>query len=285
MEQVKEQLKKMNMISDSITEICYKDGICLYRLRCGKDSYVLKYFESIPDRREINNYKILESLNVSTLKLISHTNCCILMEDIAESHVYRIGINEDLNDIQVAAEVAKWYKELHQKGKCFVRNYNGTLYDENDFITLENIHFIKTKTATAHNPVWDIMEKNFETMRNCVDRAERTLTYNDFYYTNLIVAKDKSSAYMFDYNLLGKGYVYSDIRNVCSSLGAEAKKVFLSSYGEFNKDEVILDDVSSLLTTLFFACKRDRFPKWAESYLHDLNDNFMVKLQMLFNLY
>ena len=24
---------------------------------------------------------------------------------------------------------------------------------------------------------------------------------------------------MFDYNLLGKGYVYSDIRNVCPSLG------------------------------------------------------------------
>ena len=36
----------------------------------------------------------------------------------------------------------------------------------------------------------------------------RTLTYNDFYYTNMMVAKDKSSALMFDYNLLGKGYVY-----------------------------------------------------------------------------
>ena len=37
-----------------------------------------------------------------------------------------------------------------------------------------------------------------------------TLTYNDFYYTNLAVLKDGTSAIMFDYNLLGKGYAYAD---------------------------------------------------------------------------
>jgi len=41
-----------------------------------------------------------------------------------------------------------------------------------------------------------------------------TLTYNDFYWSNFIVRKDRQAALMFDYNLLGRGYRYSDMRNV-----------------------------------------------------------------------
>jgi hypothetical protein len=78
----------------------------------------------------------------------------------------------------------------------------------------------------------------------------RTLTYNDFYYTNLAVRKDGTAALMFDYNLLGKGYVYSDIRNVCSSLGDEAQAAFLAEYGEVDRCEITIDDVVSPIAAL-----------------------------------
>ena len=280
--QIAEQLLKMGIKYDCITEIRSKDGVLVYRVVCGEKSYVIKYFENESYRREIENYNILNSLGIKTIPIIANTDCAFLMEDIEQSGTYRLGIADDINDTAVAKQIAKWYKQLHSKGKAFFRLYKGTLYDEADVITKENIEFIKVKTLTESNPVWNVVINNFELIKVRIMNAERTLTYNDFYYTNLIVAKDKSSAFMFDYNLLGKGYEYSDIRNVCSSLGEQAKAAFLDEYGDFNQDEIVIDNLASPLTTLYFACKRDVFPKWADAYLkHVKNGTFLNAVNKL----
>ena len=139
-------------------------------------------------------------------------------------------------------------------------------------VTLTGYHN-NTGGTTKHDVAYFLVSK--------IKNLPRVLTYNDFYYTNLIVAKDKSSAFMFDYNLLGKGYVYSDIRNVCYSLGENAKRTFLEAYGEFDKSEIIVDDVASVLVTLYHACQRKHFPDWANSVLDDLKNNFDKKVQVL----
>lgn len=46
------------------------------------------------------------------------------------------------------------------------------------------------------------------------------------------MAKDRSSAFMFDYNLLWVGYKYNDIRNVNSALNEEMKKMFLETHSQ-----------------------------------------------------
>jgi len=55
------ELSKMNIKYDYITEFRSKDGIFVYRVVCGDKSYVLKYFMNDSDRREIENYYILNS--------------------------------------------------------------------------------------------------------------------------------------------------------------------------------------------------------------------------------
>jgi len=277
---IHKELCNMIVEYDYVTEIRCKNGVTVCRVVHGDKSYVLKHFMNDSDRREIENYRILRSLGITTLRLISSTQSALLMEDVERSNTYRLGSEDDLNDIDVAVQIAKWYKKLHSKGKCFVSSYKGSLYDETDVITEANIDFIKSKTSTESNPVWEVLFHNFDFIRENIAKAERTLTYNDFYYTNLIVSKDKSSAFMFDYNFLGKGYVFSDIRNVCSSLGEDAKAAFLKEYGDFDEKERILDNVVSPLTTLYFACKRDTFPKWAETSLLQLKNG-----QLLDNIY
>jgi len=69
-----------------------------------------------------------------------------------------------LNDIAVAVQIAKWYKELHSKGKSFVSSYKRSLYNETDVITKANIDFIKSKTSTESNPVWDALFHNFDSI-------------------------------------------------------------------------------------------------------------------------
>ena len=153
------------------------------------------------------------------------------------------------------------------------------MYDEADFFTLENIASIKNKTETQDAPAWLLLEQNYTTISDLLRKARRTITYNDFYYTNMVVAKDKSSALMFDYNLLGKGYAYTDVRNVLSSLSEEAGKAFLDEYGMFDPVEKALDDVVSVVVTLHLACQRDVFPWWAQALLDELNTTFIKKIE------
>jgi len=83
---------------------------------------------------------------------------------------------------------------------------------------------------------------------------------------------------MFDYNLLGRGYVYSDIRNVTSSLQGEAKLAFLDEYGEerISTDEIIADSVLVALHSLHVAYEREKFPWWAEEELSKLKNGELL---------
>jgi len=281
MDRVIANLEKMQIKYNDIRLIREKDGVILYRIFFENSTYILKYFDNEEYRREIKNYEILKSLNIPTIKIISNTDVCLLMEDIESSNFYRLGLKEDMNDAGIAVKIAKWYKLFHGKGSTFISSNGDSFYDENNVITLENIALIKAKTETESNPVWIDIETNIDKIHSLIKKTKRTLTYNDFYYTNFIVAKDNSSAFMFDYNLLGKGYAYADIRNVCSSLGEEAKNAFLHEYDYYDKTEVIIDDVTSVIVNLYFACIQDTFPKWAEESLNELNNGFVKKVNTL----
>ena len=158
------------------------------------------------------------------------------------------------------------------------------MYDEADFFTIDNIACIKEKTGTKDAPAWRLLESHYAAFSHLLSKVRRTLTYNDFYYTNMVVAQDKSSALMFDYNLLGKGYAYADVRNVLSSLSEKAGKAFLDAYGEFDPTEKALDDVVSVVVTLFLACQYDKFPRWAKALLDEVDTTFATKIENLRNV-
>lgn len=280
---IKQELKQLNIPCSTIDLIQNKDGVIVARVQSDEKSYIIKYFQNEDFKREIKNYQLLNALNIPTVNVIGVTDSAILMEDISQSDTFRLGIKEDLNDVVIALKIAEWYKLLHTGSKDFVLEHSTELYDETDFITIENIEFIKEKTGTQNLLVWKLINDNFDVIVSKIKSLPRVLTYNDFYYTNLVVAKDKSSAFMFDYNLLGKGYVYSDIRNVCSSLDEDAKKAFLKTYGEFDENEIIVDDVASVLITLYYACQRKKFPSWANYTLSELKTDYEDKVQTLLN--
>ncbi len=280
---IKQELIKLNIPYSTINLVQNKDGVIVARVQSDAKSYIIKYFQNEDFKREIKNYQLLDALTIPTVKVFGFTDSAILMEDVSLNDTFRLATKEDLDDVTIASKIAKWYKLLHTRSKDFAEGNITELYDETDFITRDNIEFIKEKTGTQSLPVWKIIDDNFDVIVSKIRSLPRVLTYNDFYYTNLIVAKDKTSAFMFDYNLLGKGYVYSDIRNVCYSLGEDAKNAFLETYGEFDKSEIIVDDVASVLITLYHACQRKTFPDWADSMLNDLNTDFVKKVQILIN--
>lgn len=255
-----------------VEEIRNKDGISLFRIKTNKNSYILKYFANEEYKREIANYKILKELGIKTIKDYGYTENSILLEDLETSVNYRLGIPEDLKDNAVAKALVKWYINLHNKGIKYMEDNKGDFYSENDVITKENIEIIRIKSNTENNKVWDLILDNFDLIQEKLNIPQKPFNYNDFYWTNLVVRKDKSEAFMFDYNFLGVGYRYSDIRNVCSSLSKESGKVFLKEYGDVNIKEKIIDDFTAIITTLIFAYQRKSFPTWANECLSAINE-------------
>ncbi len=262
-----------------LKEIRNKDGIYLFRVAYKNKHYVVKYFLKKEYTREIKNYSILKELNISTIKVFAHTDRSILLEDLERSEDYRLGVAADLSDIEVAKVLAAWYIDLHNKGERYIIEKHDNLYREIDIITKENVEFLKHSSNTRDYKVWNIILDNYDMIFNKVEELEKTLTYNDFYWTNLAVSKDTKKAMMFDYNLLGIGFRYSDIRNVCSSLSEEAGRVFIEEYGEINETEKVIDDALSILITLIFAYKRPKFPGWAQE---SLNAVFRGELEKAF---
>ena len=283
-ENAKTELKKIGIKADFIEEIREKDGIALLRIKTEKGYFVFKYFENEEFRREIEIYDILNSLDIDTVKVFAMTEKSILMEDITASETFRLGTKEDLSDPIIAKSLAKWYRNFHFEGYGYIEENGEDFYCENSVITKENLAFVKKKTKTENLFVWKIIEDNFEKIKSAIESERHTFNYNDFYYTNLIVAKDKSKAFMFDYNLFGKGAVSSDISNVCWSLSEEAEKAFLEEYGEIDEKETVIEDVASVLSSLVFACKREEFPDWGNKLLEQIKNGFEEKLNNLFVL-
>jgi hypothetical protein len=278
------ELNRMNIAYNNLTLIRDKDGVSVWRVTANADSYVMKCFDKTEYRREIANYQLLNSLGVPTLKMIAYTDCSLVIEDIERS-AYRLGTQEDMNDPNIAEKVALWYKTLHENGRDYVNTYD--FIDEYDSLTLDNLRLIQEKTGTSGLPVWKTIEKHFEQIRTAVMNLPRTLVYTDFYYTNLTVARDGTSALMFDYNFFYKSYVYSDIRNVCWSLvSEEARAAFLSAYGGFDEREITVDAVACELSALIIACQRKIFPNWANDGLEKVKDGrLLAAVEMLVDKY
>ena len=278
---IHDELNKLGIVCDSFSILQDKDGVTVARIASNERSYVVKCFQKDEHKRELENYRLLASLSIPTIRVIASTDSALLLEDIDRSISYRLGIEEDMSDPAVTRQIAAWYRQLHSQGYSYVCQHGESMYDEADFFTLENIGCIKEKTGTQNAPAWVLLEQNYAAINDLLRKARRTLTYNDFYYTNMVVAKDKSSGLMFDYNLLGKGYAYTDVRNVLSSLSEEARNAFLEEYGEFDPVEKVLDDVVSVVVTLYLACQRDEFPWWAQALVEEIDTTFIEKIEYL----
>ncbi|MBE6900169.1 MAG: hypothetical protein E7479_05830 [Ruminococcaceae bacterium] len=278
------EFEKFRINAESFCKIREKDGIALIRIKSGGKSFVFKYFKNADFRREIRIYQILEETGIETVKIHAATEKSILMEDISESETLRLGKEEDMSDPEVAKALAKWYKKLHAAGYKYLPMHNESFYSENAVITRENLAFIKSATKTENISVWKIIEDNFEKIKSAIESEKYTFNYNDFYYTNLVVARDKSKAFMFDYNLFGKGTAASDINNVCWSLSEDAKKSFLDEYGKIYEHEKFVAETAMVLSSLFFACKREEFPDWGKPILEEFKSGYINKIKSLIEL-
>ena len=265
-----EELAAYGISPESARIIRKKDGVTVARVDFEGCTAVLKCFEEPAFRREIANYKLLRSLGVPTIGVYASTDRSILLEDLASSGAYRLAEERDMNDPAVVAALAKWYAKLHRAGEEHVRVNGAGMYSEADLVTEENLTAVGKRFGLEGNDGFRALEKAFPMLKKLLDEAPKTLAYNDFYYTNLAVSRDKTAALMFDYNLLGRGCYVTDIRNVQYQLTEENRRLFIEEYGGADERLMLLDEALSPLVSLASAMERDIFPPWAEEAVGEM---------------
>lgn len=269
-----------------------KSGVYVYRCLYGGLPAVVKYFENESDRREILNYRILQRHGIPTIQTYAFGKASMVMEDVSASQDWRLGTAEDLHGVAVAASLARWYFKFHENG-VYAPELT-SLYFEYDRITKANLEILAKKLPEAE-ALFRFLLTQYGKLHHLIYQPDFTLTYNDFYWENFVVRKDETAAMMFDYNLLGKGYRFSDFRNVTSSLSGEAGAVFyeeyeglyLAKHGQSRKEaeklEQDIDEVLSPLFSLMVALlDREHFPAWAQDdRLQALDGRLLAKAQRL----
>ena len=93
-----------------------QDGLCVYRVWLDGEPAILKYMSDVPERREITNYALLQSLGVPMAKVLAKGESYLLLEDLSCSDSLRLGMRDDLADPTVAVALAEWYRTLHRAG-------------------------------------------------------------------------------------------------------------------------------------------------------------------------
>lgn len=267
-----EELRRYSLTRGDARLIRSQEGVTVARVRWGGGTAVLKCFENAAFRREIQNYEILRSCGVPTLAVLGKSERSILLEDLAASDTLRLGAEEDLRDPAVIRAIAGWYRSLHTNGRQYAAQYGAGMYEEWDSFTLENLEAVRDRFRLENSEGLKALMDHYGTLRERMDAAPRTLTYNDFYYTNLAVRKDASAALMFDYNLLGKGNPAADLRNVVYWFSEENKRLFFSAYGEAEPADMLLDRICAPAISLYSALRREIFPAWAREAVAELDE-------------
>ncbi len=247
-----------------------KDGVHVYRCVCDGAAAVVKHFERQEHRREIVNYRVLTRLGVPTVRPLALGHSTIVLED--------------LNDTDVARALAHWYFALHESGPA-APELDG-MYFEYDALTEANLSVLCERLPEG-SAVFRLLARRLERLGELLSSVPLTLTYNDFFWTNLAVRRDKRAALMFDYNLLGKGFRSSDLRNLGSfsptahaAVLEEYDRLFAAHHGRVRVDEcrveAELDEVLAPVASLIVAYGRSELPSWARPAIREAADGTLL---------
>ena len=268
-----------------VETISVRPGHRFYRIRTHRCSYVLKSFPVGNPGNEIKGYRLLRQLGVPTLDVIAMTETDLLLEDLTHSETWRLATELDAGDRHVGAAVARWYWRFHEKGSALAAAGSGLppfLKREEDLLDRAGIESAGRALGLSRLDSWRLAADHIDLLKRSLSDFGTTLNYNDFHWTNLALSRKSGpgmEAIVFDYDLLGIGTRYSDVRNAVGSLSGEAIAGFQEVYGSVDPGEKTLDRPLATLYALVSAARMVTFPKWAEESRQTvLNGTFKTDL-------
>jgi len=269
----------------AVTLLREQHGHALYRLACGRRSFVLKVFANSSDCIEVHAYALLPQLGVPVLPLYGRSATAVLLADLATDAAWRLATEDDTQQADVGAALAVWYRNLHDAGQALLGTGQPAprwLRREDEVLQASTILQLGEQLQPT-SPMWQLAAEHIDALKGAIRSLPATLTYNDFDWTNLALSRHKSPslrALVFDYHQLGIGMRWSDYRNVRGALGASARAAWEATYGPLDEREALLDAPVAVLHALHVALQRPQLPRWALGLVRQVtNGELAAKLR------
>lgn len=249
-----------------------RHGQRLWRLGAGSRSFVLKWLPLAAARVEVGAYRLLHFMGVPTLALLASNEQALLLDDVERSDIWRLANEQDAADEDVARALAAWYRTFHDAGAALVAHGVAPAYLRRESGALERaaLQTAGRRLGLDCEPGWGRALAAVPPLRAALERCETTLNHNDFFWTNVALARRGDRALVFDYHLLGIGTRAGDVRNVTSSLATDAAEAFREAYGPLDEAAVLLDRPLATLHALVVAARLPAVPRWAEASLEEV---------------
>lgn len=274
------ELQQLGIKLANMDLIREKDGISIYRVFINDKAFILKIIDNPKYLKEIMLYKLFEKIGLNTIQTYAMTDHCILMEDISTSKFLRLGKETDMTNPKIMYALAEWYKKLHTEGVELVK----CLTNDSSFtnLTLElfnesNIKQLSRFLNLDDNRFFESMLSHLINLRNKILSFNETLCYQDFHYENLVVSKDESIAFMFDYNMINIGYVESDLNNALWFSDEKSRCAFLENYGYVTESKIKLFYLIDIVVTLIEAMNNDVKAKYIDDIIGLIKDGSMLE--------
>ena len=230
---------------------------------------------------ELRAYGLLARLGVPTLRHLVQPPNLLLLEDLERSPRWRLATANDLLAPATGAAVAAWYGALHGAGARLSSEEGGLpdwLLCEAELVTHASVtqaaRRLLLEATTGIRAALAALPRLVEAYAS----LPQTLTYNDFYWSNLALSRaDPTTAVVFDLHLLGRGPACADIRNVVGSLGPAAREAFLAGMGPVDPRHAALDRPMATLHGLVVAASRTRVPRWAWPLCQQARDGTLAE--------
>jgi aminoglycoside phosphotransferase (APT) family kinase protein len=262
-----------------IGTITARHGSAVYRLSQPEHHAILKVYTQ---ETEANAYRLLGSLAIPILQMHQAGPNWILLEDLEASLCWRLAEPRDVDLPETGAALAGWYRTLHGAGATLLAKQSDApafLKRQCDSITEASVMDSARRLGMADLAVWGLVTCSLELLKMRFQSFAKTLNYNDFHWTNLALSRERPvRAIVFDYHLLGIGPIWSDIRNVCGSLGPAARETFLESYGEVDDSPAVFDSALSILYSLNVASRLEQLPTWAMTLIKRVGEGDLEAL-------
>ncbi|HHU59994.1 TPA: hypothetical protein GXZ34_03640, partial [bacterium] len=195
----------------------------------------------------MRNYRILEELGV---KVVKH-NCQRNKTIVFDADKYELCDKTMTTNKEKVKLLASWFKDFHSKE--ITSPIKRQLGNTQDFFTLHNIKKIIKQFNFQNNKSINLILNNYKTIVARLNSLPLVLSLNTISMCNFTCDTKNNEHVLFQCNELSLNYAYHDIKNVLDLLNKPNRKVFMDEYGSIDDDEIIIDDIISPLSDLYYS--------------------------------
>ena len=260
---IDKELIALGFETEKSTLIVYRvfEGITSLKLKYLDKQYLVLNFEDEKYNVSLRNHRILEELGVKVVKYNCQRNKTIVFD----ADKYELCDKTMTTNKEKVKLLASWFKDFHSKE--ITTPIKRQLGNTQDFFTLHNIKKIIKQFNFQNNKSINLILNNYKTIVARLNSLPLVLSLNTISMCNFTCDTKNNEHVLFQCNELSLNYPYHDIKNVLDLLNKPNGKVFMDEYGSIDDDEIIIDDIISPLSDLYYSLNEKYFPIWASEAL------------------